>query len=206
MTRIDKAHQTLKEKGLRMTSTRHVVLQLLSNTGYYFTIDQIAEQASERRLDNVTVYRIMQTLEELGLVHKLVSVNGFVAILPWVESVIFYIDAESQMVRKQDCAIPLMYGFREKKHHFEVVWTFDELENSEEENVRNEDKVIENENKKEEEIVHKNDRQLKARTDQKSTQNIDQKNNINLQESKPEKTKQDERKKTKKLHQKLREF
>jgi Fe2+ or Zn2+ uptake regulation protein len=102
MTRLDIAQEALKEGGLRMTSTRHAILQLIKEEEKYFTIEQIAEEAGERKMDTVTVYRIMQAFEELGLVHKLLSVNGFVAVDPNDQLYYaFFIDQDTHTVGRK---------------------------------------------------------------------------------------------------------
>lgn len=69
------AMQLLKKRGYRHTKPRELVLEILDQANVslspYDIIDKIKETG--RKGDVVSVYRILQTLEENGIVHRVIS-------------------------------------------------------------------------------------------------------------------------------------
>jgi Fur family ferric uptake transcriptional regulator len=66
----DKARQRLKDAGLYCTEPRLAILQVLMQAARPLRQDQIAEQLILRALNKVTVYRTLESLIEVGLVHR----------------------------------------------------------------------------------------------------------------------------------------
>jgi len=66
----DKARQMLKDARLYCTEPRLAILQVLMQTARPLRQDQIAEQLPLRTLNKVTVYRTLESLIEVGLVHR----------------------------------------------------------------------------------------------------------------------------------------
>ncbi len=66
----DKARQTLKQAKLYRTEARIAILQVLMEAARPLRQDQIAGQLTKRALNKVTVYRTLQSLVEVGLVHR----------------------------------------------------------------------------------------------------------------------------------------
>lgn len=72
MTLTDYAGKVLKEGGYRLTSTRLAVVKRLATTKKPLSAYEIAQKirAGKENIDTVTVYRILEVYEKLGLVHK----------------------------------------------------------------------------------------------------------------------------------------
>lgn len=66
----DKARQKLKDAELYCTEPRLAILQVLMQTARPLRQDQIAEPLTLRALNKVTVYRTLESLIEVGLVHR----------------------------------------------------------------------------------------------------------------------------------------
>lgn len=67
-----KNHQEiLRKKGLKATPTRTAVLQVLSKSGVPLSIQDVLQKVGKEKIDQVTAYRILQTLKEVGLVRKI---------------------------------------------------------------------------------------------------------------------------------------
>ena len=192
MTRLDTTQESLKQAWLRMTATRHAILQLMSDESSFYTIEQIARQAWDRRMDTVTVYRIMQAFEELGLVHKLLSVNGFVTMIPNQSvSYAFFIDQETQKVVREVVETRATKWFKGRVQYSESLGSFDDTQTWE--IVPKKEKKPTIETKKVEVIAAEVVKPLEA---------VNQEEKLESEKKEVE----EKRKKKKKLHQKLREF
>lgn len=66
----DRARRMLKDTALYCTKTRVAVLKALMQALRPLRQDQIAEQLSGETLDRVTIYRTLESLVEVGLVHR----------------------------------------------------------------------------------------------------------------------------------------
>jgi Fur family ferric uptake transcriptional regulator len=67
---LQAALHSLKSKGLKLTSARKLILSYLTKAHGPFTIEEIHAGIRSKNCDLVTVYRTLDTLEELGLVRK----------------------------------------------------------------------------------------------------------------------------------------
>lgn len=76
MTYVDTAIKILKNNGYKHTKTRESVLEILDKSKESLSAYDISEK-SNKKLDVVTVYRILETLEETGLIHKVVSTGKY---------------------------------------------------------------------------------------------------------------------------------
>ena len=80
---LAKADRICAERGVRLTSQRRCILELVaashSAVGAYDIVDSLAK--SGRRPAPVTVYRALDFLIEQGLVHRLSSLNAYMACL-----------------------------------------------------------------------------------------------------------------------------
>jgi Fur family ferric uptake transcriptional regulator len=65
--------QTLKDRGVRLTRQRRVLLDLLDSSGKHLDADTLFQMAKEKdpKLNRVTVYRTLKMLKESGLVDEL---------------------------------------------------------------------------------------------------------------------------------------
>lgn len=82
--RVEEWKACLEARGYRLTSPRKVVVEILANSQHVLTPLQIYEIGRQRyaRLGLVTVYRTLETLEQLGMlwrVHQPHGCQGFVA-------------------------------------------------------------------------------------------------------------------------------
>lgn len=66
----------LHSAGLRRTRARQVVLQVLTETDRPLSHKEIAEDPGTRRLDRVTLYRTLATLQKAGLLHRVQGIDG----------------------------------------------------------------------------------------------------------------------------------
>lgn len=69
--------KVIRANGLRVTRQRIAVARLLAKEDVALTVQQIYDKIrqSEYVIDQVSVYRSLECLEELGLVHKLANSN-----------------------------------------------------------------------------------------------------------------------------------
>ena len=78
---IKAARQLCDERGVRLTSLREQVLELVWQShkplGAYTLMDMLA-QASTRRVAPPTVYRALDFLLEEGLIHRINSLNAYI--------------------------------------------------------------------------------------------------------------------------------
>ena len=73
MTKSDleiKAREMLKAAKLYCTSGRIDILMVLMKAGKPLSQDQISRRSGKNRFDKVTIYRTLESLLEVGLVHK----------------------------------------------------------------------------------------------------------------------------------------
>jgi Fur family ferric uptake transcriptional regulator/Fur family zinc uptake transcriptional regulator len=71
------ATQLLKTNGLRRTSAREAILQLLATAGRPLSHHEILnEQKGSGSFDRVTVYRTLETLHQVGLLHRIQGRDG----------------------------------------------------------------------------------------------------------------------------------
>lgn len=79
---LERAAQTCRERGVRMTPIRQDVLSALYTThrplGAY-DIAEIMGREAERRVAPITIYRALEFLLEQGFIHKLETRNAFIA-------------------------------------------------------------------------------------------------------------------------------
>jgi Fur family ferric uptake transcriptional regulator len=66
----DKTRHMLKETGLYCTRARMAVLGVLQAASSPLRQDQIAEQLADESFDKVTLYRTLESLTQVGLVHR----------------------------------------------------------------------------------------------------------------------------------------
>jgi Fur family ferric uptake transcriptional regulator len=66
----DKARQILKDARLYCTEARVAILQVLMQAARPLRQDQITERLTLRIMNKVTVYRTLESLIEVGLVHR----------------------------------------------------------------------------------------------------------------------------------------
>jgi len=66
----DRARRMLKDAKLYCTEARIAILQVLMQAARPLRQDQIAEQLTLGALNKVTVYRTLESLIEVGLVHR----------------------------------------------------------------------------------------------------------------------------------------
>lgn len=76
------AQQRCETLGSQLTPLRRQVLELILNvhrpTGAYELLEQLA-QATRKRIAPPTVYRALDFLVEMGLVHRIASMNAYLA-------------------------------------------------------------------------------------------------------------------------------
>jgi len=76
---LDRAEQICRKRGLRLTPLRRQVLELVWSShrpvGAYQLLDQLPTTG---RAAPPTVYRALDFLQQMGLVHRLASINAFI--------------------------------------------------------------------------------------------------------------------------------
>jgi Fe2+ or Zn2+ uptake regulation protein len=73
----DFALEVLRRNQFRITEPRKAVVAILDEAPLPLSPYDISKHAQKRRLDTVTVYRVLETLETLGLVHRILSSGKF---------------------------------------------------------------------------------------------------------------------------------
>src|SRR5438045_7057642 len=70
---VDSTEGSLKERGVRLTRQRQILLELIYKTGQHLDAERLFQMAKERdpKLNRVTVYRTLKLLKEGGLVDEL---------------------------------------------------------------------------------------------------------------------------------------
>jgi len=70
---VDSIKGSLKEKGVRLTRQRQLLLELIDKSGEHLDAERLFQLAHERdpRLNRVTVYRTLKLLKQGGLVDEL---------------------------------------------------------------------------------------------------------------------------------------
>ncbi|NOQ17055.1 MAG: transcriptional repressor [Methyloprofundus sp.] len=80
---LQAAEQICKQKGLRLTSIRKRILELICTShkaiGAYELLDLFKQE--DPKAKPVTIYRALDFLMEVGLVHKIESLNAFIGCL-----------------------------------------------------------------------------------------------------------------------------
>jgi Fur family ferric uptake transcriptional regulator len=70
---LESTEGSLKDRGVRLTRQRQILLELIDRTGAHLDVDQLYRMAKERdpRINRVTVYRTLKMLKAGGLVDEL---------------------------------------------------------------------------------------------------------------------------------------
>src|SRR5882724_11946002 len=70
---LDSVRGSLKDKGVRLTRQRQILLELIDQSGKHLDAETLFQLAKEKdaKLNRVTVYRTMKLLKESGLVDEL---------------------------------------------------------------------------------------------------------------------------------------
>jgi Fur family transcriptional regulator, ferric uptake regulator len=76
----DYAIDELKKAGLKLTKPRQQIVDFLAQSDTVLSPYEMREQLKQNKVnaDVVTIYRVLDTLESLGLVHKVLALNGYV--------------------------------------------------------------------------------------------------------------------------------
>src|SRR5712672_162566 len=70
---LDSIRGSLKDKGVRLTRQRQILLELIDKSGQHLDAERLYQMAKEKdsKLNRVTVYRTLKLLKEGGLVDEL---------------------------------------------------------------------------------------------------------------------------------------
>src|ERR1051325_2496414 len=70
---LDSTEVSLKERGVRLTRQRQILLELIDKTGEHLDAERLYQMAKEKdpKLNRVTVYRTLKMLKEGGLLDEL---------------------------------------------------------------------------------------------------------------------------------------
>src|SRR5580658_9760972 len=70
---LDSIRGSLREKGVRLTRQRQILLELIDQTGQHLDADRLFQLAKEKdpKLNRVTVYRTLKLLKNGGLIDEL---------------------------------------------------------------------------------------------------------------------------------------
>src|SRR3954447_20970785 len=70
---LDSIRGSLKDKGVRLTRQRQILLELIDKSGQHLDAENLFQMAKEKdpKLNRVTVYRTLKLLKEGGLVDEL---------------------------------------------------------------------------------------------------------------------------------------
>lgn len=77
---LDNALQLMKNNNLKLTKPRLMVVEFLANEQKAMTPYEIRDKLSkdQRKADVVTLYRVLDELEKIGLVHKVITLGRYV--------------------------------------------------------------------------------------------------------------------------------
>lgn len=69
---VDASNELLHKRGYRLTPQRYLVLNVIQEANGHITIEQIAERVQKLnpRVSLSTIYRTLELLSELGLIHE----------------------------------------------------------------------------------------------------------------------------------------
>ena len=80
---IENCETALKDSGARITKPRRAVIRCLSSADGALTpreiLEVILKDKESEDIDQVSVYRILETLSSLGLVHQVFPSGGYIA-------------------------------------------------------------------------------------------------------------------------------
>ena len=81
---LEQAQQKLQSKGYKITNARQDVLEILANNDQALTAYGIQDSLKHQCKDYqaITIYRVLDLLCELDLVHRIYSINAFIKCLP----------------------------------------------------------------------------------------------------------------------------
>src|SRR5258708_19991742 len=70
---LDSVRGSLKDKGVRLTRQRQILLELIDKSGQHLDAENLYQMAKEKdpKLNRVTVYRTLKLLKQGGLVDEL---------------------------------------------------------------------------------------------------------------------------------------
>lgn len=134
---VENASQVLKESGGRITQPRLAVLRCLSQTSRPLSPREILEfiesDEESKNTDQVTVYRILEALVELGLVHRVGPEGQYIGcthlhcgepfhVLARCESCerMFEVDVPEEVFVPLREHLQLELGFQAKGHDFQL--------------------------------------------------------------------------------------
>ena len=79
----DVARKKLKEHWFKKTKPREEIIKIVEKSKKPLSFNDVVKQSWEQKLDDVTVYRFLHTLEELHLVKKISSLRSYVKCDGW---------------------------------------------------------------------------------------------------------------------------
>ena len=128
---VEEAMQLVREHGLRGTSARRLVLEMLFSTGELLSAERIAEGLAGRvpRSDLASVYRNLETLEEVGLVRHvhlghgpgLYALAGAAREYLVCESCSRVLAVEPTVLDEVRAAVRAVVGWEARFTHFPIV-------------------------------------------------------------------------------------
>ncbi|MCW5828578.1 MAG: transcriptional repressor [Deltaproteobacteria bacterium] len=85
---VESALHSLKQSGFRLTEQRRAVLEVLANARIPLTPTEVHQRIKGRgrSMDLVSVYRILETFEQNGLVHHVLAGNTYKACSHYFDS------------------------------------------------------------------------------------------------------------------------
>lgn len=94
----EQAIAILKEKGFRITRPRKLVLELLDQAKTAMSAYEIKDalDATGDKIDTVSVYRILECLDEQGLIHRVLSTGK-------VKKCLLEAESQCQLHQKEHC-------------------------------------------------------------------------------------------------------
>jgi Fur family transcriptional regulator, ferric uptake regulator len=74
---MTRSTRLFRENGLRRTAAREAILRLLGDAGRPLSHQEIVKEGKgELHFDRVTVYRTLETLQKIGLLHRIQGMDG----------------------------------------------------------------------------------------------------------------------------------
>ncbi len=77
---ITHALNSLKDNGLKITDPRKMIVNLLAKSNKALSPYEMRDLLKKQKIhaDVVTIYRVLEILEQMSLAHKVLAVNGYI--------------------------------------------------------------------------------------------------------------------------------
>ncbi len=129
MSYSHKAQSILKKNKFKCTPSRLAILDILDKTSWVVSFHDIVKMSPDKKLDDVTVYRFLQILEDLHLVKKITSLRWYITCDGWTHDHNHYFlvcnwcnDVQEKVVTSKQKEDFSLLGIHPDHKCLEIVW------------------------------------------------------------------------------------